>query len=220
MKCTVIGNRGYVGRALFKYLKQNNYDVYGVDRIDNINFDEDLGEVFYCAGITGDFIKRPLDTLEAHIAIVSQLIYKANFRSFLYLSSTRVYCNQRRTSENELINVSSYDKSDFYNLSKLMGESVCLTSGKINVRVARLSNVVGGQINKDTFVGNIFSQIESGTLKVNDSPKSKKDYVLISDVVKILQMISFYGANQIYNVASGKRLSHYTLLKFFAKKFN
>ena len=88
---TVIGAGGFIGGRLAAALRARGDSVYAPARGDEGLFDQDLGSVFYCAGLTGDFHVRPFETVEAHVGLLVQVLAKARFERLIYLSSTRVY---------------------------------------------------------------------------------------------------------------------------------
>ena len=142
LSATLIGGHGFIGSHLLEELKKTHWDVLVSEKNDPRLLTEELGHVFYCAGLTADFRQRPFDTVHAHVSDVASILQKSAFKSLTYLSSTRVYSGAISTKEDAVLQVNPTDANDLYNLSKLMGESICLQSGK-NVRVVRLSNVYG-----------------------------------------------------------------------------
>ena len=216
MNFTVFGGGGFLGAHLVAHLKSRGHTVTvpgrDLDGIVNI----DLGRVIYAIGLTGDFRSRPFDTVEAHVCLLSRLLQKCRFESWLYLSSTRVYSGldlHKLATENSDIVVAPGSDS-LYNLSKLMGESLCLARQNPDVRVARLSNVYGAGISTDTFLGSVLDDLRlHGRVTVNESPDSGKDYVASSDVVTLLEAISLHGQQRLYNVASGQLVTHRDLFE-------
>lgn len=217
MKCTVLGAKGYIGRHLVKYLKAQGCEVFSPDRIDNSIFKKKLGHVFYSIGLTSDFRTRPFDTVKAHVSILSEILEKSDFESFLYLSSTRVYVRSTITEENADLKVLTRDSSDLYNISKLMGESLCLSCFREGVRVARLSNVVGPNMDVNSLVGSLILDARKGLVQLRTNPESLKDYIYIDDVVYLLWRIAITGRLNIYNIASGNRVSHRQWLDYLYK---
>ncbi len=211
MKFTVYGASGFIGASLVDYLKSKNYIV---DAVSRQNFNEhrsDLGHCIYAIGLTSDFRTRPFDTIDAHVSLLNQILRSGKFQSFLYLSSTRVYAKSPEGDERAHLSVSSADPSDLYNLSKLAGEAICLSSGLESVRVARLSNVIGlNEVDADTFVGELCREAIRGHIHLRTSAASSKDYVWIDDVVEVLARIAVDGRHSVYNVASGSNLPHQT----------
>jgi len=209
MKFTVMGPKGFIGSHLVNHLIASGHQVYAPNRDDSGLFTQPLGHVVYAVGLTADFRSRPLDTVQAHVCLLREVLEKARFESFLYLSSTRIYAGQHDTDEAAALRVEPLQSGDLYNLSKLLGESLTLHCGRANARVARLSNVIGGQsMPMDNFVPAIVRQALSGRLLLETSLDSAKDYIDIADVVRLLPQIAMHGQQLIYNVASGINLSH------------
>ena len=217
MKCTVFGGKGFVGEKLTDYLCSQGYDVSVPDREADI-FGRSLGHIFYCIGLTADFRSRPFHTVDAHVTVLSRLLEQADFDSFLYLSSTRIYANSVSTREDSPLMVNPSDPSDLYNISKLMGESLCLACGRERIQIARLSNVVGNGMGAANFLGMLIHEAINGKVVLQTNPESAKDYVLLDDVVQILAKIAFEGREQIYNVASGQQVANYQLLEVLRQR--
>ena len=176
--------------------------------VDESVLHQELGQVFYCIGLTADFRSRPFDTVRAHVTLLSKVLEYANFESLVYLSSTRVYARSSTTLEVDPIPIDVQDSSDLYNISKLLGESLCISSGRQSVKVARLSNVVGEGMGTNSFLGQIIEAARSGSVRLGTHPDSSKDYVCVDDVVRLLGLIAKRGRERIYNVASGVQVSH------------
>jgi nucleoside-diphosphate-sugar epimerase len=206
-RCTVLGASGFIGRALVKALLASGHTVYAPGRHERPDPKTDLGHVFYCIGVTADFRQRPFDTVEAHVSLLTEFLRNYKFESFLYFSSTRIYSGARSTDENSALTVNPSDPSDLYNLSKLAGESICLSSGK-NCRVVRISNVVGFDPHSDNFYAEVIRQALAGNITLRSLPQSEKDYILLDEVIEIIPKIAFHGKLPIYNVASGVNITH------------
>lgn len=204
---TVLGAAGFIGRHLVDHLTQAGHEVFAPARDAPLDPDKHLGHVIYAIGLTADFRTRPFDTVQAHVCRLADVLAATNFESLLYLSSTRVYGSGNETSEDSTLAVRPQDSSDLYNLSKLMGESLCLQSGRAHVRIARLSNVIGPG-DADTFLGALCKEAASGTIHLQTAPRSEKDYIRMDDAVGLLERIALGGIARIYNVASGRQISH------------
>ncbi len=209
MITTVIGARGFVGSHLVGRLQQLGIETFAPERGDPALFTANLGHVIYCAGITADFRNRPYEAVEAHVTLAAELLRRADFASFLYLSSTRVYfgCTDGRETADLLVN--SQRSDDLFNLSKLLGESLCLAANRPNVRIARLSNVCGNDFASNNFLYAIIKDaVGKQEISLQTSLDSEKDYISINDVVTVLLKIAFSGKAGLYNVASGINLSN------------
>ncbi|ASY63465.1 dTDP-glucose 4,6-dehydratase [Sinorhizobium sojae CCBAU 05684] len=209
MKYTVFGASGLIGGHLVRRLRELGHDVLAAPRDFAAMPDADLGHVIYAIGLTADFRSRPFDTITAHVSLTADILRAAHFCSFLYLSSTRVYGNGTQTEENASLSARPADPSDLYNLSKLTGEAICLQSGRPDVRIARLSNVVGiDEASADTFIGALCREARTGRITLQTALDSRKDYIWIGDVVDLLARIASEGTQSIYNVASGRNITH------------
>jgi nucleoside-diphosphate-sugar epimerase len=208
-QATVFGANGFVGRALLQHLTAEGYAVRAVTRGDDTWRDADLGHAFYTVGLTADFRSRPFETIDAHVSLLTRVLRAARFRSFVYLSSTRVYATAGTTNEETAIPVSPGNPDHLYNISKLMGESACLGSGLANVRVARLSNVFGRDLASENFLTAVLREAATETrVSLRTGLASEKDYVWVGDVVRALEAIAVRGANPITNVAFGRNITH------------
>ena len=206
---TVLGARGAIGSRLVDALRVSGHEVLAPGRDDFAGLSQPLGHVIYAIGVTADFRSRAFDTVEAHVCALAPLLRNAQFESFLYLSSTRVYGGQSHGSEDDAVSVNPNDPSDLYNLSKLLGESMCLASGRNGVRVARLSNVVGADDpDSSNFLPSLFRDARAGHITLRTALASAKDYIHIDDVLDLLPRIALQGQHTLYNVASGEQITH------------
>ena len=223
MNFTVLGG-GFIGSQLAEALEgEDKAEVYAPlrqgkgDIFDEI-MDRDLGHVFYCIGFTANFRSRPFDTVEAHVCLLRRLLERGRFESFTYLSSTRVYEGGTTTHESAVLQVSPDNPGHLYNLSKLMGESLCLTSG-LKARVVRLSNVFGCFMPQQNFISQVLKEAaDTGRIQLLTAPQSAKDYVSVTDVIRWLPQIALHGTYSIYNVASGGNTSNAELALLLEKK--
>ena len=211
MKFTVFGGTGFIGHRLVSYLRQQGHDVHTPLRDEISSVGSALGHVIYAIGLTGNFRTRPYDTVEAHVCLLSKLLKSSQFDSWLYLSSTRVYSSlPSDTQANEEVAIPTVPGIDsLYDLSKMLGEALCLTHPSNTVRVVRLSNVYGLSQSKHTFLASVLQELrEENRVKINESQDSCKDYVAIDDVLPLLQSIAMHGKRRIYNAASGHLTTH------------
>jgi nucleoside-diphosphate-sugar epimerase len=211
MKFTILGSSGFIGRRMVQHLRDKGFEVNTPDRDGSGLHGENLGHVIYAIGMTGDFRSRLGETIDAHVSTLQRLMNGARFESWLYLSSTRVYNRLPAgtfASEDDLIPVRP-DADSVYNLSKLLGEALCLAHSSPAVRVARLSNVYGEGMADHNFLGSLVADAAAnGKVVIGEGPQSAKDYVSIDDVVRCLENIAMRGRERMYNVASGRSITH------------
>ena len=213
VKAAVFGAAGFIGRHLTAHLTARGWDVLAVGRGDEGWRGADLGHVFYCAGLTADFRVRPFDTVEAHVTLPAQLLREARFDSLLYCSSTRVYAGAASAEETAALVVDPNQPGDLYNLSKLMGEAICLAVANPAVRIARLSNVVGHDPTSDNFVAAVVRDaVRDGHVVLQTNPLCAKDYIGVEDAVAALARIALEGIERLYNVAAGVNTTNADIL--------
>lgn len=212
VRYTVFGSKGYVGSHLAKHLQT----LPGVEVLcDSIPLPKDcLGHVFYCIGVTTDFKTRLHDTMRAHVCKAQEILAERSFQSFTYLSSTRVYEGATTGAEDCSVIANPSNMDDFYKISKLAGEAICLTDPRSTIRVVRLSNVLGMENPPLTFVPSIIREaIDNGEIVLKSALNSAKDYILIEDVVRMLPKIARGGESRIYNLASGQQIEHLRIVE-------
>lgn len=211
-KASIFGASGFIGSHLLKHLQGLGWQVQSFGRHDDTWRDQPLGHVFYCAGLTSDFRTKPFETIDAHIVLLRQVLERGDFKSLLYLSSTRVYAGASSTHEDANLRVNPTHPGDLYNLSKLMGESTCLAVARPDIRIARLSNVYGPDVSSDNFLTSIIRDAIQGKVNLSTGSKSEKDYINIDDVVPALVHMALMGRHRLYNLASGVNSSHHDIL--------
>jgi nucleoside-diphosphate-sugar epimerase len=220
MRFTIFGGSGFIGRHLSEYLRHQGMEVNTPGRGSDMPRGENLGHVIYAIGLTGNFRQRPDAAIEAHVCLLQRMFSQADFDSWLYLSSTRVYGNLpsgESAAENAKLRVSPGADS-LYDLSKLLGESILLGRDDASVRVARLSNVYGAGQSTDTFLGSVLAELTAtGGVVIREAPSSSKDYIAIGDAVTLLCKIAIGGRHRLYNVASGVSVTHRQLAEGLAK---
>lgn len=206
---TVLGATGFVGRHLLARLRADGAACAAPARDDPTLLRRPLGHVIYAIGLTSDFRSRPLDTVQAHVCLLRDLIAAGNFDSLTYLSSTRVYAGSDDTREQATLAVNPNAPGDLYNLSKLMGESLCLHGGHPLARVARLSNVVGLRDSPDSFIDQLLEEgARTGRIVLQTTLCSRKDYLYIDDAVAQILAIARSDATGIFNVAHGQGVAN------------
>lgn len=207
---TIIGGQGFIGRALAIRLESMGWNLWVPQKYDATIFERDLGRVFYCAGLTADYLQRPFDTVSAHVNLLSEVLYRAKWEHLVYLSSTRVYDGlSGLVDEAADLILNPNNPRHLYDLSKLMGESLCLQTGQASV--ARLSCVYCDESDADGFLPGLLKrslQNNSKQLIVDSSPYYSRDYVHLYDVLDALIAISDERKSTIYNVASGQNVSN------------
>lgn len=214
LRFTVLGGRGFIGAALVAHLRGQGAECRAPVRAEPLS--GPLGHVLYCIGVTADFRSRPLDTVRAHVCRLADVLECGRFDSLLYLSSARVYRGADRGDEEAPIRVRPEEPDDLYDLSKLQGEALCHSTGRAEVRVARLANVFGDDPSSDNFLPAVLREAATGLVVLRTSLDSAKEYVAVDDVVRALPALAVGGRERTYNVTSGEPVSNRTLLEHVA----
>ena len=204
---TVFGGRGFIGSEIVSQLRSLSHTVFVPERDDARIFTKELGCVIYCAGY-GD-CNKPFDVLEANVSLLTCILQEAKFEHLIYVSSTRVYMNQTSSSEGANLTIYDNDNRRLFNLTKLLGEEVCLRS-KRKVCIVRPSNVYGVALTSPLFLPSITrNAITTGKVDMYIPRDYSKDYVSVQDVASCCINISSnqecYG--EIINIAAGYNIS-------------
>ena len=213
MKYTILGSKGFIGRECTNYLRNQGHECFTPEirstKLDNM----DLGHVVYAAGVP-NFMERPYDAIDAHVCQLKSILEKSNFESLLYFSGGRVYHKMNSTEENQNLMFNPLDKNDLYGISKIMGESLCLSTDNPKIHILRLTNVTGNNFNSHLFLPSIIrDSIIKNKIKVFTSLTSKKDYLYIDDILEIIPKIATNGKNKIYNIGNGQNIESGEIIK-------
>jgi len=218
---TILGASGFIGSNLLSNLRKSGYSVSTPNRntlnITNVRH----GHVIYCIGLTSDFRKRPLDTVQAHVCILRELLEYGEFDSLTYLSSTRVYHGSSSTTESSPLIVNPSNLEDLYGISKIAGESLCHHSGRRNIKVIRLSNIIGIREDNNLFINELLDEIiTQKSLTLRSSLLSNKDYLFIDDAVSAIIALAVSKETGCFNVASGTNISNKVIIEELKSNFN
>lgn len=207
---TVFGADGFVGKRLVQKLSNDGHEVQSVGREDDYREKwRDLGHVVYCVGVTGSRYKtEQFRVVDAHISAMANVLEHGSYTSFLYMSSARTYEESLSgTNENAAFRVDPSNISDFYNLSKLMGESLILNSGIPSARIVRVSYAVDIAGDSTDNVTEFIRAAGRGSVRFVAHRDSVKDYVVMEDVLSAMPKIAMHGRSAVYNLASGVNTS-------------
>jgi nucleoside-diphosphate-sugar epimerase len=217
---TVIGAGGFIGGRLAAALAARGDDVYAPQRGDPALFSRDLGHVFYCAGLTGDFMVRPFETVEAHAGLIAQVLRDARFERLVYLSSTRLYdsLGARGGHETDLLEFDPALPRNVYDLSKALGENLCLARSDGRAAVARLSNVFAADPAASGFLSELLQRARrEREIELPSSPVGGRDYIHIDDVLQALLALEASGETAVVNIARGETLTNADLVRVFGE---
>jgi nucleoside-diphosphate-sugar epimerase len=216
---TVIGASGFIGGRLTGILRGQGHEVFAPARGDPDLLARDLGRVFYCAGLTGDFMVRPFDTVDAHVGLLTELLRGARFERLVYLSSTRLYdsLGARGGREDDVLELDPALPRNVYDLSKALGENLCLARSEGRAAVARLSNVFADDPEASGFLSELLQRArQEREIVLASSPGGGRDYIHVDDALAGLLALEASDVTGIVNVARGETLTNAALAEVFA----
>ncbi len=212
-RATVIGAGGFIGRRLVAHLRREGWDCFAPARDVRGFPGDDLGTVFYCAGLTADYARRPHDTVRAHATLLNEVLAEGDYDALVYLSSTRLYDGRpgfagASVDEDTPLALDPSQPRHLFDLSKALGESLCRQASGGRARIARLSCVYSGaEDDADGFLGTLLSRVRAAdrgaVLEIDSSAEAARDYVHVDDAVEALVAIATHGTRPLYNVAAG-----------------
>lgn len=222
VECTVLGATGFIGRQLVATLIDHGKSVWAPERQSPEIFKRPLGIVFYCIGLTGDYTKSPLGTINAHATYLAEILEHASFEHLVYLSSTRLYDGMEIGSADgsaPLI-LNPNNPRHLYDISKAMGENLCLTASQSRASVARLSCVYSLGYESPGFLSQLLWRFRfEDSLTIDSSPNMSRDYISLEDTISSLIAIGEHRVCQIFNIASGSNTYNKDISNLL-KKYN
>jgi nucleoside-diphosphate-sugar epimerase len=204
---TVLGASGFIGGRLVGELDQLGLEYAAPDRAERLE-GRALGHLVYCAGVTEDFRRRPLDTVAGHVSRLESILRTSEVRSLVYLSSTRIYRSSGTATENDVLQLDPGNPDHLYDLSKALGESLAL-SADVPVVVMRLSNVYGLDIGSRNFLASILQDVvRKGEVTLRTTLDSTRNYVSVDNVVTAILGLMRGGAHGTYNIAGARAVAN------------
>lgn len=204
---TIFGHKGFLGKNIVHHLKRKKINFYLPPKNRYI-FKKNLGNIIFCIGID-DIFKDPLKSLDANLKILCEILEKNNFKSFLFVSSTRVYYGNKDTREITNINVNSNNPTYLFNILKLASESLCLSKKNQKIKVVRLSNLYGNHFKNQIYLlpTLLRDSKKNKKIEIRINKNSKKNYLDVNDAIPLMLKIINKSKFRIYNIASNKRYS-------------
>jgi UDP-glucose 4-epimerase len=215
---TIIWAAGFVGARLRARLEGQGLAPFCPSKGDPAVFEQDLGVVYDCAGLTADYAARPFDTVEAHATLVARLADRAKFQRLIVLSSTRLYdsAGAEVACEDDPLRLSPAEPRHIYDLSKALGENIALTQTGGRGAVARLSNVFDWTPGSPGFLSEWLVRARAErAFTLASTPAAARDYIHLDDVVDALIAIADAPAPGIVNVASGELITNGEIAQVF-----
>tara|TARA_A100001011_G_scaffold386506_1_gene462468 strand:+ start:1686 stop:2483 length:798 start_codon:yes stop_codon:yes gene_type:complete len=215
---TIFGHSGFIGTNLKNFCLENNIKTF-LPKKKQFRFTKNLGHIIYCIG-TGEAKKQPLKSAKANYEILKEILENNRFKSLTYLSTTRVYLHNKKTSENDEIINDLSDDSILFSLIKMSAEQLCLNIRNKNIRVIRLTNTYGHHFTKQLYLlpSLIRGAKKNKKIQITINKNSLKNYLHIEEAVPIILKITLKGKGRLYNLAGKKRFKFIDIAKEIQKK--
>lgn len=230
----ITGSKGFVGEHICKSSFNNKYNLITDNHKDNQrnditkleyfdNFNDKIDLIIHLAAKTSinDSLDNPYETYYKNIIgtlNVLEFAKRKNITKIIFLS-TYVYGKPQYLpiDENHPVNPHSP-----YNKSKIISESLCEDYSKIfgiDIVILRPFYLYGYNRKKNTLISSVLDQINTNKIIKLSNKKTSRDFLYISDFIKLLNNIvnAFPSGCNIYNVGSG---TSYTLTEISRRMAN
>ena len=191
----IIGKNSFIGKAFYHSTK--NVDIISYSDIDKVDFFK-YNVVLNCA-ITPEFKiedYKQRNDLDYQVAILAA----ANKCHYIMFSTRKVYglCDDLQILNEE----SKLNANDYYGDNKATSERKIILFGG-SVTILRASNVYGFEYGRNSFMGFCMNQLKhTDKIVYSISDKSKRDFISIKSVCKVLNKVVELKPQGIYNLSS------------------
>ena len=216
----IISNRGFIGKSIFKDLKNNKkYNIYGLnsDNCDLLNINKTKKTIskviikpftIIFLSTFGRIPKDNYDVYNKNTTMISNLLNNIDtnlIEQFIFFSSTCLY--GRPPNKIPIIETQECVPNGYYGLSKFVSESLIKLHLKCPISIIRIPGVYGELDNNKT-------------ITIYDKGLVLRDYVYINDILKVIKYIIDSNSNITINIATGKSISLINLIKLIENNLN
>jgi len=195
MKTLIIGKNSFIGKHFYHATK--NVDIISYSDVDKVDFSK-YNTILNCA-ITPEFKiedYKQRNDLDYQVAILAA----ANKCHYIMMSTRKVYgtCDDLQILNEE----SKLDANDYYGDNKATSERKIVDLGGSHT-ILRASNIYGFEYGRNSFMGFCMNQLKhNDEIVYTISGKSKRDFISIKSVCKVLNKIVEKKPTGIYNLSS------------------
>lgn len=222
MKILLTGANGNFGQ---EFIKQSHDEIVSLNRDDWQNLEERLTDVDIVIHAASDLrskiFENPTDLINSNVLTTTKLleaISPQKIKKFIFISSCAVYGESMRTPENGPCFATSIN-----GIGKLLNEKIIsefCQKNKIDYKILRVFNMYGGNDNF-SILSHIRRSLENNkSFILNNDGIAQRDFVHVSDVVKILQTILIEQIPYTHlNIGTGKSTKISTLVEIVKRQF-
>lgn len=233
----IFGHSGYLAMNLYQELKKKKQKVFVLTRkkvkkknFINISSYNKKKINFYLNKIKPKYIWNMIGInskdLKTNIRInyeISKNILDSSYNlkhkpKILLIGSIAEYGNYKdRFKEDDYLNpVNNYGLSKSFQTLYALNH---YSQFKTKIILARISNVFGDQMSEKYFLKKAYDYNQSLKKKITIYKNFKRDYIHISEVIKMIYKIMHKGkVGQVYNIGKGTAVSNLTMFKKILKK--
>ncbi len=213
-KILIIGERGFIGKYLYKYLKKFFY-LKKISFKDLKKFKNKLNNFDFIinSSINKNYILKKYDERFDNDYRISKLIDNQK-TIYCFISTRKVYPSKANLKERSKLSPKSH-----YSKNKLITEKKISKKLRTNLLVLRVSNIIGDtktskRIHR-TFIDIFHRNIQKGI--VLDNGKIFKDFLSIDKFCQILKEIINKKLIGTYNVSIGQKVYLNDLISWLIK---
>jgi len=222
----VTGGDGFIGRHLMKALKGDgvSWDIKtGKDLFSNdiLPYVDKCKAIVHLAALssTQKSMDEPEATYKLNVQGTLRMLLLAGMykRKLVFISSAAVYKDIGRNSYRE---IDELDSSNPYGMSKIDAEYSCASfRRRVPIVVLRLFNVYGSGQNPEYagVISGFLQQMKDGVLAITGDGNQTRDFINVTDVVKIIMEAIDDNAwnGKTVNVGTGRATSINELAAIF-----
>jgi nucleoside-diphosphate-sugar epimerase len=226
----IIGDSGFIGSNMSKFLKDKNVEVKGYSRSKGsniLNMNQlrravkgcDIIYHFAAEAKPGESVLKPVHTIDVNLK--GSLNVLESCRDFnvplIYPSSCEIYGNSKNLIQEDF----PLNPTNPYAASKAAIDRFCYMYHRcygLDVKIVRLFNPYGPhqQLNKimPTF---FFQAVLNEPITVFGNGRDTRDYVYVQDIVRGLWLSKGLPAGEAINLATGRAMTNLKVAKMIIK---
>ena len=191
-KTLIVGKNSFIGKHLV------NFDSISHEKFDQIDLYK-YNSVINCA-IDPSYKTQSYKEKNDFDFYVGKKSVENNCH-YIMLSTSKIYGNNKSLkiyAENSLT-----DPFDYYSENKLITENKLLSNFNGKITVLRLSNIFGFEVERNSFVGYIMSQMnKDNKIKLTIPENTKRDFLFVNDAIAIIEKVCYTRIDGIFNLSS------------------
>lgn len=221
-KICILGSNGFIGSnlkrdliAAGKYnvlaLAEKDCDLLSPESLDRALSSLDRNDVIIMVSAVTRLVENSFDSFSKNVRMVENLagfLRQRPIKQVIFFSTVDVYglLPAGTIIQEALIP----NPNDYYAISKITGEYIlkkaCLES-QVPLAILRLSGIYGPNDQGKSTINKLIESARMGKICVFGNGSSKRDFVLVNDLVRLINEVLLRDQNMLLNVATGQSYS-------------